>query len=184
MGRDKALLSFGNQTLLESLVEMASLYFKEILVLADRSEKLKGLSLRHARLEEDIFPYGGPLTGLYTALSRTSHQWCCVLACDMPFVESLLIRKLLPAFDPEAGYDAFCLESPEGDPLPFPGLYSRTSRFLMHTLLDQGETSMKGFLKVADVHRIPLDHLSEDFLMNVNTPEAYRLARERLPARW
>jgi len=78
MGHDKARVRLGSRTLLGRVRQQAA--------------KL-GLPMRVVR--RDLVPRCGPLGGIYTALRTSEAQAELFLACDMPYVSSNLLRKLL-----------------------------------------------------------------------------------------
>ena len=81
MGRDKALLPLGGQTLIEHVLAAAHpLGFPRVII---------GDPTTYAHLGLSVFPDRrpglGPLGGLYTALSATATP-VLLLACDLPFL--------------------------------------------------------------------------------------------------
>ena len=176
MGQDKALLEFGGKTILENLVDFSSSFFNETLIVVNQGKKLSGLDLKKSSVHEDLIPESGPLAGLYTGLVYSKNLLSCVLTCDMPFVDDLVIRKLVE--HEEAGYDVICLET-EGDDQPFPGIYRRSSRSLIKSLLESGEKSMKRFLQIATVKWIELEIERKEALINLNYMEDYHRALEQ-----
>ncbi len=174
MGQDKALLKFGEETLLERLVNLGNLLFSEILVIVNERAKLDGLDLGKASVYEDLFEGQGPLAAIYTGLLYSQELASCVLTCDMPFVDEFLIRELVGFW--EEGFDAICLEGPDGSYQPFPGVYCCTSRFLIRSLLDHGENSMKQFFQIADIKHVVLQQERAAVLTNMNNMEDYHQA--------
>ena len=182
MGQDKALLNFGEDTFLEFLSGVLTSIFSQTLVVVDKKEKCKGLDLKGAVAVEDILRNRGPLAGIYTGLSYSKHQASCVFTCDMPFVDETLIRELAGFW--QADYDVVCLEDAGGRLQPFPGIYLRSSRHLIHLLLERKEASMARFLAVAAVKPLVLQRKKIRVLTNMNTIEDYyqvlREKRERV----
>lgn len=178
MGRDKALLKFGEKTLLERLVELGNLLFSETLIITNEKAKLEGLDLKEADVYEDLIEGQGPLAAIYTGLLYSKELASCVLTCDMPFVDEGLIRELVGSW--EEDYDAICFEGSEGNYEPFPGIYRCTSRFLICSLLDQGDNSMRQFFEIADIKAIVLPQEKIQVLTNMNRLEDYYQALKRM----
>ena len=90
MGRDKALLPLGGQTLIERVIAAASPLGCPYLIIGDPS------SYTHLGLPvlPDRRPGLGPLGGLYTALSTTAAP-VLLLACDLPFLTPNFLRYLV-----------------------------------------------------------------------------------------
>ena len=78
MGRDKSRLRVGRRTMLAH---------------AKRAAQSLGLPVRVIR--RDIVPRCGPLGGVLTALRTSRAEAELFLACDMPFVSEVLLRKLI-----------------------------------------------------------------------------------------
>lgn len=176
MGRDKALLRFGNATLVEHLVRIATSVFAETLVIVNDRSKLEGLALHGAQAYGDLEKDRGPMGGVCTALAYARFETCCVLTCDMPYVDQVLIRQFLCFWEPS--YDALCVEDLSGFRHPFPGIYRVSMHGLLQGSLERGEASMKRSLDTARVKSLVLEE--ERVLYNMNTPEDYdRGLRER-----
>jgi molybdopterin-guanine dinucleotide biosynthesis protein A len=172
MGQDKAFLKFGDKTILEFLVHLLTALFSETLVVVDNKTRLEGLALSPAEVCEDLIKARGPLAGVYTALVHSRTRASCILTCDMPFVDEMAIRELI-SFQQEE-WDAICLEDPEGRLNPFPGIYMRSCRILIRTLLDQDAScSMQRFLEVAAVKPLVVTRERIRVLTNMNTIEDY-----------
>lgn len=178
MGQDKALLKFGGRTLLEHLTALMKPIFSETLVIVDEREKLKGLDLSNSKVYEDLPKGKGPLAGIYTGLLYSRNKMSCVFTCDMPFVDEPLIRQLTRFW--EEDYDVVCLEGPQGNYQPFPGIYARSARYVMSFLLNRGEGSMKKFLEVTSVKPLILEEERIEVLTNMNTfQDYYRVLRQK-----
>lgn len=91
MGRDKALLAVGGQPLLQRVVEALREVTDELLLVGVGAERYAWLG---GRAVDDLVPGGGPLAGIYTALSVARHSHCLVVACDMPFLNTDLLRYM------------------------------------------------------------------------------------------
>lgn len=177
MGQDKALLKFGEKTNVEHLVSLLEPIFSEILIIVDRRAKLGRLDLGGAEIYEDLIRDHGPLAAMYTGLFYSSFKASCVLTCDMPFIDEVIIHDLLDFW--KQGFDVICFEDPYGNDQPFPGIYRRSSRFLIRSLLERGENSMKWFLEVADVKSIVFERERMEVLTNMNHMEDYHHALKR-----
>lgn len=90
MGEDKRHLLVGEQTLLERSLEILQTVFeKVVIVIAQDSPPLEPVANPVVR---DIIPDCGSLGGLYTGLKQASTEHAFVVACDMPFLNPLVIR--------------------------------------------------------------------------------------------
>lgn len=178
MGQDKALLKFGEVTMLEHLAGLINPLFEETLVIVDDRAKTDRLRLGEAGVYEDWVKGQGPLAGIYTGLLYSRQNASCIFTCDMPFVDREMIRGLVGFW--EEGYDVVCLEESPGRYQPFPGIYLRTSRHLMRFLLDKGENSLGRFLESASVKPLVFEREKVRLLENMNYIEDYyRVLKER-----
>jgi len=90
MGRDKALLPWQGQTLLEwALVATQAVASATSIVGA------KAKFEPYGSVVEDIFPERGPLGGIHAALSTTDRELNLVLAVDLPFITPALLTYLI-----------------------------------------------------------------------------------------
>src|SRR5205823_3133619 len=82
MGRNKALLRYKSNTLLEHVA-------KQVLGVAG-NVTLIGDPAAYERFGYPVYPDRvpdcGPLGGIYTALSRTQNNWNLIIACDLPSI--------------------------------------------------------------------------------------------------
>jgi len=178
MGRDKAFLRFGDGTLLEHLVFLLESIFEETLIVVGQKDKLEGLALGKTKVYEDLIKARGPLGGIYTGLCYSKSKASCILTCDMPLVDEVILRELVNFWGEDD--DVLCLENPQGELEPFPGVYSRSSRHLIRLLLERGEAAMHRFLEVAVVKPLVLKEEKIRVLTNMNTIEDYyRVLKEK-----
>ncbi len=178
MGQDKALLKFGAKTILEHLAQFACALFSETLVIVNKGKELDHLDLKEANVYEDLTQESGPLAGLYTGLVYSKNLSSCVFTCDMPFVDDFIVRKLVEHW--EAGFNVVCLKEAEGGYQPFPGIYHRSSRSLIRSLLRSGENSMRQFFEIADVKSVVLPQERIEVLTNMNHMGDYHRALKQM----
>lgn len=180
MGTDKSLLPFGGTTLMEVLAGRLAAVFSEVVIVVEDKTKCRALDLNGKKICEDLFREQGPLAGLYTGLAFAEHRAACVLTCDMPFVDEGFLREFASQWNEEEGFDGLCLEA--GAFQPFPGIYTRESRHLIHLLLERGESSLRHFFQVAALKTKPLPPGRAEMLVNMNTKEDYAQAMAVLAA--
>ena len=158
MGREKARLRLGPRTLLGHARDLA---------------RQLGLPVRVIR--RDLVPRCGPLGGVLTALRTRRTDVDVFLACDMPFVTTALLRKLLSrlrggcraAFTDVGGVAGFPFALDSGC-LPVVERQIRAKALSLQ--------SFAGKLKAARVSP-GTDPAEQTF--NVNTPAELRAARAR-----
>lgn len=173
MGRDKSLLSLGNETMLERICLFSTSFFTDTLIVLENKEKVTSLNLNGAYVVEDYIHNCGPLGGIYSGLSESENHLNVVFTCDMPFVKEALIYALLYAW--EEHLDVICFEGIKSKYQPFPGIFKRDTRFLIRTLIDQKEYSLRKFLDVSIVKCL---EIKNDLMCyhNINHPNEYTQA--------
>lgn len=91
MGRDKASLPFGGETLLERTLRLVGEVVDELLVVARQGQPVpKGV-----RVARDPRNGLGPLAGLATGLSAIGARRAFVTSCDVPFLRPAYVRRML-----------------------------------------------------------------------------------------
>jgi molybdenum cofactor guanylyltransferase len=142
MGRDKASLLLGEQTLLQHVTATMRQVFPFVIV-----------SVRQPRPEIDLPQVcdeqsaGGPLAGLAASLGHVTTPWAFVVACDMPFVEPAVVELL-------AGYRSrhqAVVPVVQGHPQPLAAFYATSCLAVMRESLLMQDKSLRGVLKQLDV---------------------------------
>ncbi|MCY4062141.1 MAG: molybdenum cofactor guanylyltransferase [Chloroflexi bacterium] len=93
MGRDKAFVKLGGKALIEHVItRSADLGQAETILITNMPAQYAHLGLPMYR---DLLPNKGSLGGIYTALLQARSPDVLVLACDMPFVSTDLLRYMV-----------------------------------------------------------------------------------------
>lgn len=160
MGHPKALLPFGNSTLLGVVVDHLLPLFDRVLVVARERDRLHGVDaevLIDGRLER------GPLVGLAKGLAATEVPYCFVVGCDMPFLQPKVIGYMAGLLD---GCDVL-VPVLEGRLQPLHAFYSHRCLPLATRLLDVGAVSLRSLLASCHVRTIDVaefSHLDPELL--------------------
>jgi len=104
MGRDKALLPYGDGLLWEhQIATLRAAGFENIAisVAADRQDSTSFCD--HYPILSDSYPGAGPMNGVYEALLWSPTPLVLVLAVDLPFVTEVFLGELYRASTPEIG---------------------------------------------------------------------------------
>jgi molybdopterin-guanine dinucleotide biosynthesis protein A len=180
MGRDKALLSVDGRTLVEIVADrLREAGADPLLVVTKAPERLGHLARVGLRVVEDALPSGHPLAGAYTGLLHANGP-SFVCACDMPFLNSALIRFLAELAN---GADAVVPRHGRGYE-PLHAVYTPACLDAMRRCVARHDATT-GFLadvrvhvvEEADVRRFD-PHLAS--FENVNTPQEFEAALVRL----
>lgn len=92
MGRDKAWLEIGGQTLLTRQIELARAAGANNVFISGRADA--DYSSFAGRVLQDRFPNAGPLAGIECALDATTASLLLVLAVDMSEMNAAFLKKL------------------------------------------------------------------------------------------
>lgn len=174
MGQDKAMLSFRQQPLIQSVIATVQPLFAATLV-----------SVRESRPEihlpqvRDIYSDSGPLGGIAAGLANMQTNWAFVVGCDMPFVSPALVEKL--ALQRVSQHAVIAVVA--GHLQPLAGFYSRRSLVLLRANLALGNKSLVGTLKTMEVSYVDEGELlNSDPLLHsffdLDTPQDFLVAQD------
>ncbi|GIW71629.1 MAG: putative molybdenum cofactor guanylyltransferase [Planctomycetota bacterium] len=187
MGRPKALLRLGAETLLERQVRLLAPLVGELLVVGEGLEAAGVRVPAPARAVGDgAWPRAGPLAGLVAALenSRARRLWC--RGVDMPFVVPAVLGRLEELAVQAAGCAAVVPLDRQGRPQPLAAVYVRELALPpLAAALARGERALLaavGALQPLWVPAACLEPLDPELLSlrGLNTPAEYAAARRRL----
>ena len=175
MGRDKTLLRVGDETLVERVARALRARCDE-LVLAGALSAPPGV-----RSVPDARPGQGPLAGMEAGIEAASFPLVFVAAADMPFLSPELVGHLLRTLRER---EALAVVPDDGRTHPLCAAYSRGVLPHLRAALGDGARAAREFVRGLDtvvyVSGSDLRPFGDPdlLLMNVNSPEDLRRARE------
>jgi molybdopterin-guanine dinucleotide biosynthesis protein A len=160
---DKATLQYHDRMQSEHCFELLSPFCRKV-YLSNRKEQ--ELDAGHEGLPQihDLFPGSGPLNGILSAMKTHPNVSWLVLACDMPFVDSRLIRELVAWRDPLKQATAFV--AADGRPEPLCAIYEPSMTSLLLSCIQDDYHSPRFALMKANMMLIRPDRPSS--LTNIN----------------
>jgi molybdopterin-guanine dinucleotide biosynthesis protein A len=176
MGSNKALLPYKGGRFIEVIHRRLTALFGDVLIVTNTPEQYVFLPCRKVM---DIHPGMGTLAGLHAGLSHSETDYIFAVACDMPYLNSALIRRIA------ALRDGAAVVIPEGDKglEPLHALYGRQCLAPMEQALLADERRIVSFFP-----QVPVRHLSRDAVAmfdpafdsfrNINTPADYFKLRD------
>jgi molybdopterin-guanine dinucleotide biosynthesis protein A len=180
LGHDKVLETVGNTSLLEQVISRIDPLSKEIIIVTAKERTFTQLASRpKVKVVSDIFPGQGSLGGIYTGLVKSDSFYNLVVAADMPFVNTSLLRYMIGICE---GFD-FVLPRVNGLFEPLHAIYSKNCITPIESILNEGKKVIVELFKYVKVKYVEADevdkfdpqHLS---FFNINTKEELELAKK------
>ncbi|HOP59903.1 MAG TPA: molybdenum cofactor guanylyltransferase [Candidatus Saccharicenans sp.] len=166
MGRDKASLPLGEQTLLEQLIEQLAGRFQEIIISVSKGQPYP---LNNVRQVEDRYENAGPLAGLLAGLQASSSDISLVVPCDQPEIDLGIVRDMLQVL----GQHDLVYPRLDGQiPHPLFALYRRSLWPVIEKLINEGKLSVLHLL--TEVKAVALDIPASRFPWHLNSLEDYQ----------
>ena len=182
MGKDKALLDFGGQLLIQHMLARLDSLAPETIITTNYPEGYRFLG---RPLIPDVIPNRGALGGLYTALRAAAHPLVAVVACDMPFASPEILRACQDILMVDPNLDAV-IPSTEHGLEPLHAVYRReTCLPAVKAAIEADQwkvISWHGDVNVRVLSPEMTARLDPDgrAFENVNTPEEFDAATQRL----
>lgn len=203
MGRDKGFIQLDGKPIIARTIEHLRTICAELIIVANDVEAYAQFG---EKIISDVYPGKGSLGGLYSGLLAARTQYAIAVACDMPFLNTELLRFLIslaPDYDiviPQAqslsqnkprhssaiaGNEAshpHSLFAKEVNLHPMHAVYSKNCLAPIHAKLMADELRLIGFYDGLRVRVVQADEL-ERFdpkhlsLFNANTPEDLQIAQ-------
>ena len=179
MGEDKRFLLIGEETLFErTLAVLQSIFQAVCVVIAQDSPSLEA----DVPVVRDLVAGCGSLGGLYTGLRQAHTEYVFVVACDMPFLNPILVRHMVSLKDKT---DIVMVRLEQGLQ-PTHALYSRRCLPVIEGMLQARLLKIQYLAThqslhtrlVAESELRKIDHEGLSFI-NVNTPADLDAARMR-----
>ncbi len=171
MGSDKALLTVGNQTLLERALHTAAAVANTVFIAGPRDRYAQ-----YGDVVEDVFPDCGPLGGIHAALCITQTELNLMLAVDTPSIGPGFLAWLLQ--QARASGEFAVVPEALGGLQPLTAIYHRPLRVMAEQALKSGDYKIGHLFSL-----VPTRHISEAeiraagfspmLFRNVNTVEEY-----------
>lgn len=189
MGRAKADLPFGSETLLQRVVRTLSTVVSRVVVVAAANQELPLLDGSPLVVRDEV-EYAGPLAGLSLGLSTLQRNnvgmsdstdvAAFVTGCDVPFLQPKFVQNLLDRIDVHdvvVPFDQQYLH-------PLAAVYRVSLADQIADLLAKGARRPRALFEQVRTLKIEtrlLRHADPDLLslLNTNTPQEYGAALER-----
>lgn len=165
MGRDKATLTLGGETLISRCARAMAPLVTRTRLIGSGSPATSGHPV-----QPDLRPGLGPLAGIHAALATSDAPAVLVLACDLPFVTTSFLSALSDQL--RGGVDAVVPTTTDG-PVPVCAIYRTTCLKTLESALDSGALRAQDLLEKVETSFIEAASIDPGglCLTNINTPE-------------
>jgi molybdopterin-guanine dinucleotide biosynthesis protein A len=172
MGQDKALLEWKGKPLIAHAINILGQLCEKVVISANKDD----YHFTACEVWYDEWAVQAPMTGIYSSLRRSQHDWIMVLSCDMPLVDPRLFHALLSF---SQGYDVVVPVHDGGFIEPLCGLYSRKALPHLEQNLQRQSYSLQQFIFSSKSRLMEtgpeLDFFRSDIFFNVNTKDNFDL---------
>jgi molybdopterin-guanine dinucleotide biosynthesis protein A len=168
MGTEKGFIEFREKPLVQHSIDILKHHCSRIIISAN-STKFKNLGYP---VQKDILPGAGPMSGIYSCLTRSETDHNLILPCDTPNVEPYLLNIIL---DQAEGYQVVVPLSGPGHIEPLIGYYHKNNLSAMLGFLENNNYKLTDYIESAMYKLIPVyknpDFYDTKWFLNINTPK-------------
>ena len=162
---NKGLIQFNGYYVLSRIIKLSKKYSNDVSIIAnDNLEEYRKL---HPNLHSDVLDnYQGPLSGIYTALSKSKNKYVIILPCDGPFISEVYFEKFI-----NHESNLLILVAKTGDQLQ--PVYARLDSSLKESLrvfLETGERKIDKWYTACGYEEIIFEKNNEMFI-NINSKD-------------
>lgn len=186
MGRDKASLPFGEETMLQRIVRLVSqtVPASRIVVVCASGQQLPLLP-KELLVVADQYPDQGPLRGLQTGIAaiRDIADIVYATSCDVPLLEPKFVQQMFDWLDEPDDVGLFDIVVPQDGRYfhPLAAVYRTCVLRQITELLDAEQRRPVFLFDKVRTRCVPVDQLRRidpelRTLMNLNSPEDYKTA--------
>jgi molybdenum cofactor guanylyltransferase len=169
----KGFLPFHGRRIIDQNIDIFRGIFRRIFISTNTPERY---FYTGADMVGDILPQKGPMTGIYSVLKVPGVSAVFVTACDMPFINVILMKFLIERW--KHGMDAL-IPIYRKRPEPLFGIYSSNIAEIMASSIRDGNRSLQDFLGRIKVLYIDEEEVRQmdpegKSFVNINTLEDYQ----------
>lgn len=161
MKQDKALVKINDKTLLSHQIDKLSPIFDKIIISANTNYNC------NLRIINDIDRDKGPIGGIYTVLQNINTEKAFIIAVDMPFVNEVIIKKLID----NSFYFDITIPIIDGKTEPTCAVYSKNCINTIKKQLADNNYRLTDFISISKTNYINFTKNNLDCFKNLNSPE-------------
>ncbi|SFZ94465.1 molybdopterin-guanine dinucleotide biosynthesis protein A [Flaviramulus basaltis] len=164
MGTDKGFLMLNGKTFIQHSIDALNPLVSKIIIVSNNED----YNQFGAKRINDVFENSGPIAGIYSGLIQSETAYNLVLSCDIPLINSNVLKKLIDGIDNTS--EVIQIES-NGKTMPLIALYKNSCEHIFYELLQKGEKRLQYAVSQCKVKTITLDNKFDFLTTNVNTKE-------------
>jgi molybdenum cofactor guanylyltransferase len=176
-GRNKALLSVGDQSIVNRQIDLLGELFEQVILVTNQPLEFVAWE---CLIVSDLLPVRSSLSGIHAGLyySRFSHAF--ITACDMPFLKKEMVQLLIQNLEPK--WDVIVPVTKEGYQ-PLCAVYSQRCLKIIEDQAGKGDLKISKLYSKIKVKRIDEESLRQidpDLVsfFNINTQEDLALSQK------
>ncbi|MFC1591824.1 molybdopterin-guanine dinucleotide biosynthesis protein B [Thermodesulfobacteriota bacterium] len=170
LGRNKALLSTPNGTVIEHVLKTAFTFADQVKIITNSPEEY-----RHLELEtiSDLRPGCGPMSGIHTALATSPTEYVLIVSCDIPLVGPPHLHPLVSGYP---GTDITLYKHKNFEPLC--AIYRRSCIPALEDLIEHDEYRIIDLFPTLQVNVLRTD--DTELFTSINTEDDYRYVLKKI----
>lgn len=182
MGRPKATLQFGAESLIERIAAELRRAFDDIVVMASpEAEAIPLPVLKSATIVRDEIAYQGPVGAIARGLRAVRHEAAFICSCDLPTLRAEVASWLASLMlDPAGAHDAV-IPRIGGRLQTLHAVYSRRSADAFEAMVERGKRPLGAIVDIIDARIVAeAEYRRADpdcrSCFNINRPADYKRA--------
>ena len=164
MGTDKGFLTHNGKSFIQSSIDALKPLVSEIIIVSDNPN----YNVFGFKRTLDVIKNAGPVAAICSGLEASITTYNLILSCDIPLINSEILKKLIAAID--ADTQIIQIES-EGKSMPLIALYKKEVAVVFNQFLKQNERRLRIAIKGCTYKNIILDKKEAYCTLNVNTQD-------------
>jgi molybdenum cofactor guanylyltransferase len=173
-GSPKAFAKREGKYFFQFAVNALSSLVQEIYIVSHPSlvPRFQQVTDQKVMIDEEVYRGQGPLAGIYTVMKRTDTEWVFVLPCDMPYIRTSTVAKMMEYIDEQ--FDII-VSAHFGRIQPLVGIYHRRTVEHIEQLLKAKNNRMMSLLECCCVRYVNEQDFLEDEIVfrNINHRQEY-----------
>ena len=173
MGTDKGMLKLEAKTWAQTAVDKFSELSIPVKLSVNKDQYAEYCSVFPVEdliIDDESLSLHGPLLGLLSAHLKNPYDPIFLLACDMPLMETDVLKELMHHYNENLNGDAFVFTN-DGEPEPLCGIYQSAGLSDVLKMLQSGQLSkhsMKFMLEHINTFSFPLREEQKKCFRNFN----------------